>query len=110
MINHWLGFIGIGPIAWHVDVIPSHLAIASMVNFRWIGYNTLILLAAMQAIPREALRSRRDRWRRQGPPLLLRDAAADPPDGDLRHHHVDHRWSADLRRAAHVRHHGYRWS
>ncbi|WP_084129147.1 carbohydrate ABC transporter permease [Demequina sp. NBRC 110055] len=53
LINHWLGFIGINPIQWHVDVIPSHLAIASMVNFRWIGYNALILLAAMQAIPRE---------------------------------------------------------
>ncbi|WP_084078761.1 carbohydrate ABC transporter permease [Demequina sp. NBRC 110057] len=53
LINHWLGYIGIGPIAWHIDVIPSHIAIASMVNFRWIGYNALILLAAMQAIPRE---------------------------------------------------------
>ncbi|WP_062079194.1 carbohydrate ABC transporter permease [Demequina globuliformis] len=53
LVNHWLGMIGIDPIQWHKDVIPSHVAIASMVNFRWIGYNTLILLAAMQAIPRE---------------------------------------------------------
>ncbi|WP_084101788.1 carbohydrate ABC transporter permease [Demequina sp. NBRC 110051] len=53
LINHWLGYIGIGPIGWHVDVLSSHVAIASMVNFRWIGYNALILLAAMQAIPRE---------------------------------------------------------
>ena len=34
-------------------MLPSHIAIASMVNFRWTGYNTLILLAAMQAIPRD---------------------------------------------------------
>lgn len=53
LINHWLGLVGIDAIPWHKEVIPSHIAIASMVNFRWIGYNALILLAAMQAIPRE---------------------------------------------------------
>lgn len=53
MINHWLGMIGIDPVQWHKDVIPSHVAIATMVNFRWTGYNALILLAAMQAIPRD---------------------------------------------------------
>jgi len=31
----------------------SHLAIATMVNFRWTGYNALILLSAMQAVPRD---------------------------------------------------------
>jgi len=31
----------------------SHVAIATMVNFRWTGYNALILLSAMQAVPRE---------------------------------------------------------
>jgi cellobiose transport system permease protein len=31
----------------------SHIAIATMVNFRWTGYNALIFLAAMQAVPRE---------------------------------------------------------
>lgn len=53
LINQWLGLVGIDPIRWHVDVIPSHFAIATMVNFRWTGYNALILLAAMQAIPRD---------------------------------------------------------
>jgi cellobiose transport system permease protein len=38
---------------WHSDTFASHIAIATMVNFRWTGYNTLILLAAMQAIPRD---------------------------------------------------------
>ena len=34
-------------------VWSSHVAIATMVNFRLTGYNTLIFLAAMQAIPRD---------------------------------------------------------
>ena len=53
MINTLLGQIGIDPIGWHKDAFASHIAIASMVNFRWTGYNALILLAAMQAIPRD---------------------------------------------------------
>ena len=53
LINEILGGLGIDPIRWHVDIIPSHLAIATMVNFRWTGYNALIFLAAMQAVPRD---------------------------------------------------------
>lgn len=53
LFNQWLNAIGIDSIMWHIDVLPSHFAISTMVNFRWTGYNALILLAAMQAIPRE---------------------------------------------------------
>ncbi len=53
MINEILGAIGVEPIRWHADVLASHVAIATMVNFRWTGYNTLIFLAAMQAVPRD---------------------------------------------------------
>lgn len=53
LINDLLGTLGIDPIRWHVDIVPSHLAIATMVNFRWTGYNALIFLAAMQAVPRD---------------------------------------------------------
>jgi cellobiose transport system permease protein len=53
LVNHWLGLIGIDPVGWHKQVLASHMAIATMVNFRWTGYNALILLAAMQAIPRD---------------------------------------------------------
>lgn len=35
------------------DRLLSHMAIGAMVVFRWTGYNSLILLAAMQAVPRE---------------------------------------------------------
>lgn len=53
LINQALAVVGLDPIAWHVDTLPSHVAIASMVNWRWTGYNALIFLAAMQAIPRD---------------------------------------------------------
>jgi cellobiose transport system permease protein len=53
MINEILGTFGVNPIRWHADPLASHVAIATMVNFRWTGYNTLIVLAAMQAIPRD---------------------------------------------------------
>lgn len=53
IINQILRDLGIPAVHWHSAVLPSHIAIATMVNFRWTGYNTLVLLAAMQAIPRE---------------------------------------------------------
>jgi len=53
LINSLLGTVGIDGIRWHADVLSSHVAIASMVNFRWTGYNALIFLAAMQAVPRD---------------------------------------------------------
>lgn len=53
LINTLLGNAGIPAIPWHIDPFWSHIAIATMVNFRWTGYNTLILLAAMQAVNRD---------------------------------------------------------
>jgi len=52
-INAVLDIFGMDPVRWHAEILPSHFAIATMVNFRWTGYNTLIFLAAMQAVPRE---------------------------------------------------------
>ena len=57
LINEALQGIGLEPIRWHVDTLASHVAIASMVNWRWTGYNALIFLAAMQAVPRELYES-----------------------------------------------------
>lgn len=53
LINDMLGLVGIDPIGWHTDRLASHIAIATMVNYRWTGYNALIFLAAMQAVPRD---------------------------------------------------------
>ena len=57
LINAMLGGVGLEPIGWHVDRLASHVAIASMVNWRWTGYNALIFLAAMQAVPRDLYES-----------------------------------------------------
>ncbi|MFJ6000987.1 carbohydrate ABC transporter permease [Arthrobacter sp. NPDC092385] len=53
LFNELLTGIGLDPVRWHADSLASHAAIATMVNFRWTGYNALIFLAAMQAIPRD---------------------------------------------------------
>jgi cellobiose transport system permease protein len=53
LVNNMLSAVGISPIDWQANTFGSHVAIASMVNWRWTGYNALIVLAAMQAIPRE---------------------------------------------------------
>ena len=58
IINDILGWLGLGH---HIDfiegVIPSHIQIASMITWRWVGYNTLIFLASMLAIPNELYES-----------------------------------------------------
>lgn len=53
MINVILENIGLTGVGWHSEAFWAHIAIASMVNFRWTGYNSLILLAAMQAVPND---------------------------------------------------------
>lgn len=53
LVNNVLTDLGLPAIPWHKDPFWSHVAIATMVNFRWVGYNALILLAAMQAVPRD---------------------------------------------------------
>ncbi|MBN9171166.1 MAG: sugar ABC transporter permease [Microbacterium sp.] len=53
LINNLLESFHLPGVLWKTDVLPSHLAIATMVNWRWTGYNALILLAAMQAVPKE---------------------------------------------------------
>lgn len=53
LVNTLLAHVGIPGIPWHSNPLASQFAIATMVNFRWTGYNALILLAGMQAIPRD---------------------------------------------------------
>lgn len=53
LANNLANLVGIADIQWKHDVLASHVAIATMVNWRWTGYNALILLAAMQAVPRD---------------------------------------------------------
>jgi cellobiose transport system permease protein len=55
------GVIGLIPGVDHIDfiegIIPSHVQIATMITWRWVGYNTLIFLASMLAIPDELYES-----------------------------------------------------
>jgi cellobiose transport system permease protein len=53
LVNYLLGLFGAGKIDWDAGTATSHVAIAVMVIWRWTGYNALIYLAAMQAVPRE---------------------------------------------------------
>ncbi|WET76602.1 sugar ABC transporter permease [Amycolatopsis sp. QT-25] len=53
LVNGLLQTIGLDPVDWQAGRFSSHVAIATMVNWRWTGYNALIVLAAMQAIPKE---------------------------------------------------------
>lgn len=66
-INWLLGLVGIDPISWRTEQLPSWIALATMIDWRWTGYNTLIFLAAMQAIPKDLYESAAldgaNRWR-----------------------------------------------
>jgi cellobiose transport system permease protein len=50
-INWVLGHLGVDPIAWESGRWTSQIALSAIVTWRWTGYNALIYLAAMQAIP-----------------------------------------------------------
>jgi len=67
LINYALGFIGIGPIDWLGDphwAMPALVLFAVWKNF---GYNMIILLAGLQAIPQDLYEAARidgaSRWR-----------------------------------------------
>lgn len=51
--NWFLGMFGIENIDWRAHRWSSWLAIATMVDWRWTGYNALILLAALQSVPKD---------------------------------------------------------
>ncbi|WP_330177398.1 sugar ABC transporter permease [Streptomyces sp. NBC_01498] len=53
MINWGLGFLGVENIDFENQKWPAQFAISAIVIWRWTGYNALLYLAAMQAIPRD---------------------------------------------------------
>ncbi|MFG3338617.1 carbohydrate ABC transporter permease [Glycomyces sp. NPDC048151] len=52
MVNGALELVGLDGIDWQTGRFSSWFAVSSMVDWRWMGYNSLIFLAAMQTIPR----------------------------------------------------------
>ncbi|MGY0232942.1 carbohydrate ABC transporter permease [Longispora urticae] len=57
LINGILESLGAGRIDWQNGTASSHVAIATMIVWQWTGYNSLIYLAAMKAVPRELYES-----------------------------------------------------
>lgn len=57
MINWLISAVGGTPIDWQSGTLSSQFVIASMVMWRWTGYNALIYLAAMQSIPQSLYES-----------------------------------------------------
>ncbi|MFE3743467.1 carbohydrate ABC transporter permease [Streptomyces sp. NPDC059096] len=53
MINWGLGLLGIDNVDWEAQKWPAQLAISTIVIWRWTGYNALLYLASMQAIPKD---------------------------------------------------------
>src|SRR6478752_4102903 len=50
-VNWLLGLVGIHHVYWEAGRVSSWIALSVMVTWRWTGYNALLYLAAMQAIP-----------------------------------------------------------
>ena len=57
MINWALDLVGIDPVDWKNDTWASQFAVSTIVIWRWTGYNALIYLAAMQAVPQDRYES-----------------------------------------------------
>jgi cellobiose transport system permease protein len=53
LVNWFLGFFGVEHIDWESGNWTSQIAISAIVTWRWTGYNALIYLAAMQAVPKD---------------------------------------------------------
>jgi len=53
MVNWVLGLFGVSNTDWQAGTLSSWIAISVIVTWRWTGYNALIYLAGMQAIPFE---------------------------------------------------------
>lgn len=53
LFNIIIGWFGMEPINWTTSDWGLKIAISTMVFWRWVGYNTIIYLAGLQAIPSE---------------------------------------------------------
>ena len=67
LINYALGFLGVGPVDWLGDPHWAMPALALFAVWKNFGYNMIILLAGLQAIPQDLYEAARidgaSRWR-----------------------------------------------
>lgn len=57
MVNWSLGLVGLDGVDWQNGTWTSQIAVSTIVIWRWTGYNALIYLAAMQAVPNDLYES-----------------------------------------------------
>jgi lactose/L-arabinose transport system permease protein len=53
VLNQILGVFGVGPIDWLNNEWWARVALIAAITWRWTGYNMVIILAGLQAIPGE---------------------------------------------------------
>jgi cellobiose transport system permease protein len=53
LLNWLIGLFGFEHIDFTASVFGSHIMIATMIAWRWTGYNTLLYLASLQSVPRD---------------------------------------------------------
>jgi cellobiose transport system permease protein len=59
LANSLLKAIGLGSVGWLTSSLGIKSAISIMIIWRWVGYNALIFLAGLQAIPTEIFEAAR---------------------------------------------------
>jgi lactose/L-arabinose transport system permease protein len=52
VLNYALGTLGIDRVAWLFESTPAMVTIMIALTWRWTGYNAIIILAGVQAIPK----------------------------------------------------------
>lgn len=53
LLNYLLSLVGLGPVGWLTNPKVSIYSVSLMYLYKEVGYNILILLAAMQGIPKQ---------------------------------------------------------
>ncbi|WP_336644922.1 carbohydrate ABC transporter permease [Microbacterium sp. USHLN186] len=53
LLNQALGLLGVAPIDWLNNEFWARVALIASITWRWTGYNMVIILAGLQAIPPE---------------------------------------------------------
>jgi ABC-type sugar transport system permease subunit len=52
-LNHALAFIHVAAVPWLDDVWWARISLGLLMVWAWLGYNTVLMLAGLQTIPRE---------------------------------------------------------
>ena len=52
-VNTALSVIGVGPVPWLDDAWWARISLGLLMIWAWLGYNTVIMLAGLQTIPRD---------------------------------------------------------